>query len=289
MNPSLVSLLKRIPGIRRESGSLRYDGIPQEDWEALLMMTDSKATPVVGEWVLISHGKYKGDIAYVSSFEDWQGVSVLLIPRIAYGDECPQTSKRKRAPCRPLPRLFNPCLVPNDSHIQPIQLKDEVYRYGSLRMENGLVRQSFDLHSISQGVFCMPTEVLGTFQQSKHRELLNAQYPCPAEFKFEEQELVLVLPANVTGKITTLRQCEAEVALLNGEGDVNVSWTNMRKYVVLGDYVDIVSGTHQGHQGFVTTIYGDIITVSELETVRYHTTTKTVKVNFPPHHCAYRY
>jgi len=263
MNPSLVNLLKRIPGIQRESRSLRYDGVSQEDWEALLTMTDSEATPVVGEWVLISRGKYKGDLAYVSSLEDWQGVTVLLVPRIVYGNECPQSSKRKRASHRPPPRLFNPFQVPKDVHIQPAKLANEAYNYGSLRMENGLVRQSFDLHSISQGVLHMPAEVFAMFQESKHPEILAAQFPCPLEFKFEENELVLVSPTNTVGRITRLRQHEAEVALLNGEGDVSVPWVNLRKHVVLGDYVEILSGMYQGRKGFVTAALGSTVTVTE--------------------------
>jgi transcription antitermination factor NusG len=275
MNPKLVNLLKRIPGIRRESRRLQWDSIPQEDWEALLMMP----TPVVGEWVNISRGKYKGDLAYVSSLEDRQGVDLLLIPRLAYGDKRPPSTKRKRDAYRPPPRLFVPNLVPKGARIQPVEVREGVYKYRSLRLENGLVRQSFDLRSISQGVLHMPNDVFATFQESKHRELLEALYPCPAEFKFEEEELVLVLPTSATGRITTLRQREAEVTLLNGEGDVNVSWTNMRKYVVVGDYVEIVSGMYQGQQGFVMAAQGDNITVSQFERALRRAVGTAVKVN----------
>jgi hypothetical protein len=91
MNLKLVNLLKQIPGIQCESGRLQWDSILQEDWEALLMMP----TPVVGEWVNIPRGKYKGDLAYSSSLEDRQGVDLLLIPRLAYGDKHPPSTKRK--------------------------------------------------------------------------------------------------------------------------------------------------------------------------------------------------
>ena len=228
-------------------------------------MYDSKATPVVGEWVLISRGKYKGDLALVSSFEGWQGVSVLLIPRIEYGHERPPPSKRKRSAHRPLPRLFDPSKIPEDVRSQPVKLTDDVYNYGSLRMENGLLRQSFNIHSISQGVLGMPTEVFATFHESKHPEILAAQYPCPPEFKFETNELVLILPTKTPGRITALRQCEAEVTPLNGEGDVRVSWANIQKYVVLGDYAEILSGMHKGHKGFVTAAQESTVTVMEFE------------------------
>jgi hypothetical protein len=159
MNPKLMNLLKWIPGIQCESERLQWDSIPQEDWEALLMMP----TPVVREWVNISCGTYKGDLAYISSLKDWQGVKLLLIPQLAYGNKHPPSTKRKRDAYRPPPRLFVPNLVPKGARIQPVEVREGVYKYRSLCLENGLARQSFDLRSISQGVLHMPNDVFGTF------------------------------------------------------------------------------------------------------------------------------
>jgi hypothetical protein len=125
----------------------------------------------------------------------------------------------------------------------------------------------------------MPNNIFAMFQESKHHELLEALYPCPTEFKFEEEELVLILLTSATGRITTLHQREAEVMLLNGEGDVNVSWTNMRKYVVVGDYVEIASRMYQGQQGFVTAAQGDNIMMLQFERALHHAVGTAVKVN----------
>jgi transcription antitermination factor NusG len=262
MNHNLISLLKRIPGIRYGTAGLRYDSIPPEDWESLLVMQDVEATPVKGEWVAISRGKYKGDLAFVSSLEEWQGVEVLLIPRFGYGDKLP-SSKRKRSATRPPLQLFDPRLVPRNARIQPVKLQDRAYRYGSLCLENGLLRQPFDFHSVSRAVPHMPTEVIHAYRQSEHAEILSAKFPCPLEFKFEENELVRVLPSNRSGKITASRPCESEVELLNGEGCINVSWMDMRKYVELGNYVVVLSGVHRGFEGFVTGAKGDSVVVTD--------------------------
>ena len=167
-----------------------------------------------------------------------------------------------------------------------MKIKEDIYRYGSLRLENGLLRQSYDLHLISQGVFGMPTGVFITLQESKHPEILAAKYPCPREFKFEENELVVILPVVKSGKVKALRQCELEIELLNGEGDVNVSWENVRKYVVLGDYVEILSGAYQGCKGWITAALGNTVTVMEIPSKKrenhpYNTLSRMMKVCFP--------
>jgi hypothetical protein len=78
LNSSLIDLLKCTPGTQCQN--LQYTHIPQEEWKNLLMIHDSDATPIIREWVLISHGLSKGDLAFISSMQDWQGVSVLLVP-----------------------------------------------------------------------------------------------------------------------------------------------------------------------------------------------------------------
>jgi hypothetical protein len=94
------------------------------------MICNSDTTPVTREWVVISCGLYKGDLAFISSVQDWEGVSVLLIPRISYGDDSPLTSKRKRSAIRPPPQLFDPKMVPTNACIQPVCLRDHIYKFG---------------------------------------------------------------------------------------------------------------------------------------------------------------
>jgi hypothetical protein len=82
MNCELISLLKVMCGIVWDLQGISYQGIPEEEWEALLMMWEVHCQPSIGEWVWILKGSYKGDVAYVSVLQKWQEISALLIPRI---------------------------------------------------------------------------------------------------------------------------------------------------------------------------------------------------------------
>jgi hypothetical protein len=65
------------------------------------MMREVHCQPSIGEWVWILKGSYKGDVAYVSALQEWQGISALLIPCIhipePIDDTAPAQRKRKRS------------------------------------------------------------------------------------------------------------------------------------------------------------------------------------------------
>jgi hypothetical protein len=100
----------------------------------------------------------------------------------------------------------------------------------------------FDLTSIAQDVFFMPQCALNLFATSGHPELREARFPCCLEWRFEEEELVVLHPTNDTSRIKQICQCEAEIELLSGEGLVNMSWKDLQKLLVLGDFVQVLSG-----------------------------------------------
>jgi hypothetical protein len=76
-----------------------------------------------------------------------------------------------------------------------------------------------------------------------HSKVLTTKFPCPLEFKFEVNELVMVLLTDKPGRIIVVQQYRLEVELLNEEGNVHVSWANVWKHMVQGDYVEILSGS----------------------------------------------
>jgi hypothetical protein len=123
MNCELISLLKVTHGIVWDLQGISYQGIPEEEWEALLTMWEVHCQPSIGEWVQILKGSYKGDVAYVSALQEWQGISALLIPCIhipeLMDDVAPAQCKRKHSRLRTPATLFLPHLVPKTSPIQP--------------------------------------------------------------------------------------------------------------------------------------------------------------------------
>jgi hypothetical protein len=123
MNCELISLFKVTPGIVWDLQGISYQGIPEEEWEALLMMQEVHCQPFVGEWVQILKGSYKGNVAYVSVLQEWQGISALLIPHIHIPEPMDDVAlaqrKHKRFRLRTPAILFLPHLVPKTSPIQP--------------------------------------------------------------------------------------------------------------------------------------------------------------------------
>jgi hypothetical protein len=108
--------------------------------------------------------------------------------------------------------------------------------------------------------------MLNVFAASGHPELIEARFPCCLEWKFEEEELVVVCPTNDTGRIKQIRQCEAEIGLLSEEGLVNVSWKDLRKVFVLGDFVQVLSSEGQGCSGWVIAMKDINVSMAECNT-----------------------
>jgi hypothetical protein len=77
-------------------------------------------------------------------------------------------------------------------------------------LEHGLLRTLFDLTSIAQDVFFMPQCTLNLFAASGHPKLREVRFPCRLEWRFEEEELVVLRPTNDTSRIKQIRKCEVE-------------------------------------------------------------------------------
>jgi hypothetical protein len=108
----------------------------------------------------------------------------------------------------------------------------------------------------------------------------------PLEFKFEVNELVMILPMDTLGKIIELQQYGLGVELLNREDNVYVSWANVWKHIVPGEYAEILSRSHQGHQGFIMAMEGFSVTMMVFTKTPGLIMLRTIKVGFPFHHPA---
>jgi hypothetical protein len=131
----------------------------------------------------------------------------------------------------------------------------------------------------------MPSEVFFAFHESTHSKVLTTRFPCPFEFKFEVNELVMVLPMDKPGRTIVVHQYGLEVELLNEEGNVHVSWANVWKHMVQGDDVEILSVSRQGHQGLITAMQESSVTLTEFKRTL-DPTLRTMKVDFSFHHPA---
>jgi hypothetical protein len=225
-------------------------------------MHNPNAVLEIGKWAQVNKGLYKGDVGLVVGVKQW-GVELLLIPRL--NPRVPSATnplKRKRTPTRPQMSLFNPDLSYNfDAKLQA----DGFYKCGQLIFEHGLLRKSYDVHSLSSPVVNIPSISIFLFQQSQHYSIPST-FPNPKEWIFEEGELVNILKADTTepGVITAVNPDFLEVDLRNIHsteplGVVAVGWYNVRKAVAVGNFVEINSGNHKGTTGWVVEVNDDTV------------------------------
>jgi transcription elongation factor len=259
MNEYLNRLLKLTPGIvRRRTGIIR-EQIDFVDWTKMLTMHDHDADVHAGGWARVCKGTYKGDVGYVAISETW-GVRLLLVPRLPPPRPAGSSLKRKRSAAVPEPALFEPDAMERIYGTPAIASDDGTHRFGGNIFEDGLIIQEFDLHSVSS-TSVIPTSLFFLFQQSRHSVLLTAKFPRPLEWNFVEGESVLVSSSGKLGVVKTIWTDSVEVDLANGEGIMSVTWSDLRKHIVTGDFVEIVSGPLREQTGWVEGIDGETVHV----------------------------
>jgi hypothetical protein len=264
MNNALSGLLKSVPGLIRTKTGVIRDGIEFSDWTKLLIMRDYGSSPSVGDWVRVCRGWYKGDVGYVSSVENWGGVSLLLVPRLPpRPHEAGSSSGKRKRPTRTDPTMIDWHSLRETHGVTPAFQEDGSCSLFGRRFEKGLERRTFDLHSVSLSSVSMPSDTFFIFRNSLHPDIVRAAFPCPAEWKFYEGERVSVLPSEKRGIIKAIGARSAEVDLETREGLVNVPWFDLRKCITTGDFAEVTSGPLQGEKGWVTAVEDDMVEVTE--------------------------
>jgi hypothetical protein len=159
-----------------------------------------------------------------------------------------------------------------------VKLDDGTYRFRGNIFSDGLVVKKLDFHSISLTSVFMPTSLFFLFQQSRHPTILAARFPRPLEWIFNKGERVLISSSNKLGVIKSVVAETAEIDLVGGEGIISVPWNKLRKHIVVGDFVEVLSGPLRESTGWVEGVEGETVhviqhTSSEMleENQRYHT------------------
>jgi transcription antitermination factor NusG len=263
MNEHMNRLLKLTPGIVRHQTGIICEQIKFQDWTKMMMMCDHETDVNVGSWVRVRKGTYKGDIGYVVALEPW-GVRLLLVPRLPPPRLTGSALKRKCSTPTPEPTLFDPVTIERIYGTPAIEYDDGTYQFNGRIFEEGLIVIELDLHSVSLASVSMPTAHFFLFQQSRHPTLLSAKFPRPSEWSFDEGERVRVSSSGKLGVVKTVTTDTAEIDLADGEGVTSVTWTNLRKYIVINDFVEIVSGPLREQTGWVEGTDGETVHVVEL-------------------------
>ena len=81
----------------------------------------------------------------------------------------------------------------------------------------------------------MTTAQFFLFQNSCYPTLLSAKFPRPLEWSFDEGEHVRISPSSKLSVVKTIGTDTAEIDLADGQGIMSVTWTNLHKYIVVGN------------------------------------------------------
>ena len=202
------------------------------------------SSPEVGSWVQVQRGTYAGDIGFVNSIEV-DGVYLLLVPRLAPPVTVCLPQKRKQSFQKTVPKLFTPA--------DATRHDENTYSFNGCTFEHGLLVKYYDSHSVSTSISSMPLSLFCLFRDSCHPKLVASEstFPKPSEWEFQEGEEVCIRSSNKRGTVTAVQLDSVEVNLATGEGDVSVSWMDIRKVVSIGDYVEVTSGEFRGLKGWV--------------------------------------
>lgn len=264
----LLELLKITPGVI----SSQHYQVDPSDWLKMLTMYDPQTVFRVGNWIRVGKGKYKGDVGFVVGVESW--VEVLLVPRLGQPTTV-DTLKRKRTTLRSKPALFDPATIKRVHDVNPRCEREGIYTVWGLEFEHGLLRKAYDFHSLSPTT-TIPSYLFSLFQLSQHPVILSSTFPQPQEWIFEEGDQVIVRSSGELVTITAVEPSHLEACYSHGLGTIAVQWSDVRKAIKVGDYVEVTSGSLIGAAGWVDCI--DEVIVHILEKVSGSTSLDAVKV-----------
>ncbi|KAJ3766494.1 hypothetical protein FB446DRAFT_794048 [Lentinula raphanica] len=316
--PSLLEALAVYSDVR--ISTLRV--VPQDEYHASLNGYPSpSAFYATGDWVTIEHGLYKGDTGLVLGYTEASGgrLSVLLAPRLAlraYSDEHEFEQrrialKRKRGQIQPCPVLFtlDRCGSRAQDLVTRVHADDAVteqdYKHKTIgSFSHGLVIKRFVPKSVIPAT-SITSEVLSVFQQSQHPLFMSAPALRPDLWVFLPGEKVTATISNFmtsraavtnhsnekisgTVKVVTETGCEVDTE----EGLVHIPFHSLRKVIVPGEYVKVLTGSDKDTTGLVAAVTSRFVGVipdySQITTSWYDCNTvgltdssRLVQTNFP--------
>lgn len=259
MNDRLIDLLKSTPGIIRSINGVVQKSIvdPHENVQ-LLEYKNARMNFWAGQWVVLTRGAYKGDVAMVSQCRSNE-VDVFVVPRLSDKQNGPRR-KRKRTEPRPEARLFKPEHWILDKVLDE---GNEHYTAGACYFEHGLLARTIGYNSLSSQMLGMPYTHYCMFMASGHELVKESEMPRPLEWSFKPGDEVYDISERRGGRIK-LVQClyaEVEYSAVEFTEIRRTPWSRIRKMFEIGSYVKAVSGANAGLEGWITEFDNDVVTV----------------------------
>lgn len=267
LNSDLLNFMRCMPGIVKKSGNPIVKVVPLEDRIGTIRLPkDLELSFTVGQWVQVTRGTHKGDLGYVRDLKAWGGVQLLLVPRLRLPSSLSSKKKGKRPRAIPPPdqALFHPSVIEKHFHVSPTQKGTNTYFFNGFTYEHGLLVKELDVYSVSTSPVFISSNLHILFLSSNHPAILKAQFPPPLEWKFFLEELVYIIEGPHRGKLGHIKlilPAHFDVDLNTMEGLFRLPWHNVRKHFVIGDFIKVVGGIHEGITGFVHSIAEDGISI----------------------------
>jgi ribosomal protein L24 len=243
---AVEEILAYIPGVlRARERKPRMQAIPVDDRIPLLTMSD---TPAVKQssWVrLKTRGLYRNDLAFVLDIDErLLAIDAVVVPRIDL--------RRKRVMC-PNPSLFDLEEVKNVYGNSSVEQRNQIHLFQGEEYKDGLLRLSLPVIHISiRNV--NPTEFeLNLFSQCTDSSIVNAAYREMARFRVDDRiEVIAGQLRGLEGRIADIEPQDTIIISPNAALDSQpIPAPEIRKKFCLGDRVQVISGEHQGAEGFI--------------------------------------
>ncbi|KAK0440212.1 uncharacterized protein EV420DRAFT_1582234 [Desarmillaria tabescens] len=244
VNSALRQLLSSSCAVATANGQPILEEVPVEDSGPIRTMQKGKPNPQKGDWVRVTRGPYRNDVACVREIYDW-GAEVLVIPRF-YAPEhrrCPQREKRQHSSHslwdsnRTLHRLGTM------RQICPIT---KTQKRQNSEYDRGLLILQCEIQSLVTAS-TISASILGLFVQSQHSIVLQAELraPCPMEWHFQVGDDVEI-SGNRTGVVCSISATGVEVSLDNGAGIHHIPFSRIIKRISVGDLVLCLESDREG-------------------------------------------
>jgi hypothetical protein len=234
--PSIVCARDRIPITQ---------AISIDDRIPLLSMSD---TPSIGRgsWVrLQTRGLYRNDLGFVLNFDErTMDAQVAVVPRLDL--------ERKKVN-RPERNLFDLEEVKRQYGNGSVKQFNQIHVFENQEFKNGLLELSLPFSCMLARNVNPTRSELVTFTQCTDSSIVEAGYRELVQFNLHDRvEVIAGQLWGLEGRLAVAEQCGTVVIHPTAAFDPQpIRAPEIRKKFVQGDLVKVVSGEHQGVEGFI--------------------------------------
>ncbi|KAK0227726.1 hypothetical protein IW262DRAFT_1454898 [Armillaria fumosa] len=261
MSTMLKEWLKEIPGVRIRNQQPIVHAVSPQDGIGAPLTNKSYKPLVVGSWVQIRRGIFRGDTAMVSKVYSW-GCKILLVPRLDPSVRDHKNSKRRRLDDKLAPKLFDRGAIELDGteKVKVIKKAEERYHWRGCVYEHDLLVRRVNFSQVEMAREIAHT-LAGLFSQSRHPLVRRhrRQLPRISEWSVVVGDPVMDTSSGRVGLVSSVGDDGLEVE--SEEGLFPVSWAHCRKTFEVGQYVEITEDLVDCWAGWIDAIEDGLVHV----------------------------